>query len=234
MTNYLVITGGSRGIGESTIQVFLREGWSVINLSRSSCEIAKVINITADFSTMNWAENIQEPLLNILKKPHKIALVHNASAHGKNDVQTLSAIELREAFEVNIVAPVQLNQIVLKKMSEGSSIIYLGSTLSEKAVKNAASYVISKHAVVGLMRSTCQDLVDLPIHTACICPGFTDTAMLRDHLNQDKKVLQAIKHKVGANRLIQPTEIAELVWFCANNPVINGSVIHANLGQIES
>ena len=42
------------------------------------------------------------------------------------------------------------------------------------------SYVVSKHALVGMMRATCQDLAGREIHTACICPGFTDTEMFRD------------------------------------------------------
>ena len=69
------------------------------------------------------------------------------------------------------------------------SIIYIGSTLSEKGVANSCSYVTSKHAVVGLMRSTTQDLVGKGIHTACICPGFTDTEMLKNHVGGSKEIL---------------------------------------------
>eukprot|EP01043_Picozoa_sp_COSAG02_P056833 COSAG02_NODE_6801_length_3352_cov_170.007378_3_plen_92_part_00 len=52
---------------------------------------------------------------------------------------------------------------------------FVGSTLSEKAVANTASYVTAKHAMVGLMRATCQDLAAAaaPVHTALVCPGFT-------------------------------------------------------------
>jgi 3-oxoacyl-[acyl-carrier protein] reductase len=38
---------------------------------------------------------------------------------------------------------------------------------------------------------------------------------------------------VSYGRLIDPVEIVETLFFCAQNPVINGSVLHANLGQIE-
>lgn len=151
-----------------------------------------------------------------------------------DSVVDLQASIFRNTLELNIVAPVKLNQLVLKKMLPGSSIIYIGSTLSEKAVKNAASYVITKHALVGLMRSTCQDLADTGIHTACICPGFTDTEMLREHLSHNPELLKLISNRVGAKRLIKPSEIAELILFCANHEVINGSILHAHLGQIEN
>ena len=119
-------------------------------------------------------------------------------------------------------------------MSAGSAILYVGSTLSEKAVANSFTYVTSKHAMLGMMRATCQDLAGLKIHTACICPGFTDTEMLRAHVGQDPDILESIAGGSALGRLIEPTEIADLLFFSAENPIINGAVLHGNLGQIES
>jgi NAD(P)-dependent dehydrogenase (short-subunit alcohol dehydrogenase family) len=116
-------------------------------------------------------------------------------------------------------------------MRNGSSVLYVGSTLSEKAVPHSFSYVVSKHAIVGMMRATCQDLVGRAIHTACICPGFTDTEMFRKHVPTE--ALDQIRAMSAYGRLITPEEIAETLFWAANNPVINGAVIHANLGQVE-
>lgn len=82
------------------------------------------------------------------------------------------------------------------------------------------------------MRSTCQDLDNTGIHTCCVCPGFTNTQMLRDRIADKPEVIAAIEQQVCAKRLIEPNEIAELLFYCAEHPVINGSVMHANLGQI--
>jgi NAD(P)-dependent dehydrogenase (short-subunit alcohol dehydrogenase family) len=94
--------------------------------------------------------------------------------------------------------------------------------------------VVSKHAQLGMMRATCQDLMGSGIHTALICPGFTDTEMLRTHLGDDPEVEQAIAGMNSFNRLIEPDEIAELIRWAHHNPVINGAVLHANLGQKEN
>ena len=120
------------------------------------------------------------------------------------------------------------------RMAAGSSIIYIGSTLSEKAVPGRATYVASKHAIVGLMRSTTQDLFGAGIHTACVCPGFTDTEMLRPVLDADPALRDAVLKMVSFGRLLDPKEIADVVAFAAATPAINGAVIHANLGQRES
>lgn len=110
---------------------------------------------------------------------------------------------------------------------------YIGSTLSEKGVPGSASYVSSKHAIAGLMKVTCQDLKGRDIHTACICPGFTATEMLVEHLGNDSELSDQILGMQTMGRLIQPNEIAHVVEFCATNQCVNGSVIHCNLGQVE-
>ena len=58
--------------------------------------------------------------------------------------------------------------------------------------------------------------------------------MLKGHLGDNPEIYAQIASGVALKRLAQPTEIASTIWFCSQNPVINGSVVHANLGQIES
>ena len=229
----LIITGASRGIGHAIAQQFLREQWQVCNLARHECDISRVENILVDLSQQQWPHSIAAQLAKILEQRTQICLVHNAAAHDKDSIQSVSPERLRQIFEINLIAPLKLNQLILPFMKNNSSIIYIGSTLAEKAVKNAASYSISKHAAVGMMRATCQDLDNMGIHTCCVCPGFTDTQMMRQHIGEDPSVIQSIKEMVTARRFIEPEEIANIVYFCATNPVINGSVIHANLGQVE-
>ena len=160
-------------------------------------------------------------------------MIHSAGLLLKDSIEDVSSENFMRVLQVNIISATQLNQILLPFMANGSSIIYIGSTLSEKGVANSCSYVTSKHAVVGLMRSTTQDLVDKGIHTTCICPGFTDTEMLKNHVGGSKEILREISKGIAFNRLVNPEEIAKTLFFAAENPVLNGSIIHANLGQIE-
>tara|TARA_E500000075_G_scaffold102499_1_gene94438 strand:- start:616 stop:1092 length:477 start_codon:yes stop_codon:yes gene_type:complete len=157
--------------------------------------------------------------------------VHNAARLAHDCVAEVSPEELRSVYEINLIAPAVLNRMLLPSMSPGSSILYVGSTLGEKAVPGSFSYVTSKHASIGMMRATCQDLAGSGVHTACINPGFTDTEMLRDHIPAD--VMPEIAQMSAYGRLIEPSEIARTLLFAAQTPVINGSVMNANLGQIE-
>jgi len=229
----LVITGASRGIGREVAALFYRSAYHVMNLSRSPCDLPFVQNIQLDLSDKHWSEVIVKQLHNAAEDSDEVCLIHSAAMLNNDSINTLDADTLRRVLEVNVVAPQKLNQILLPAMKTGSSILYVGSTLAEKAVPNAYSYVLSKHAGAGMMKANCQDLAGRGIHTASVCPGFTDTEMLRAHLGNDLSSLTRIAEHSTFQRLIKPVEIARTLLFCAENPVINGSLIHANLGQIE-
>eukprot|EP00811_Abedinium_folium_P010438 NODE_19656_length_833_cov_3.873938.p1 GENE.NODE_19656_length_833_cov_3.873938~~NODE_19656_length_833_cov_3.873938.p1 ORF type:complete len:161 (-),score=63.64 NODE_19656_length_833_cov_3.873938:351-800(-) len=146
------------------------------------------------------------------------------------------------------MAPAVLTQALLPYMAPGSSVIYIGSTLCEQAVPGRLSYVTSKHALVGLMRATVQDLFGTGIHTACICPGFTDTPMLQSALRgtdaegeqeEDARQVEerrrarqkSIEGMVSFGRLVRPDEIAAMIGTVSVSPAVNGTVMHLNLGQ---
>ena len=227
----LVITGASSGIGYATAQTFLSDGYHVINLSRSGCDIDGVVNFSGDLADPSFIPSISESMAAAVADADNLCLVHNAARLVHDTVQDIETEALRQIYEINLVAPTMLNRLLLPHMTEGSSILYVGSTLGEKAVPGSFSYVVSKHASIGMMRASCQDLAGTGVHTACINPGFTDTEMLRDHIPDD--VMPDIAQMSAFGRLIEPAEIGKTLLFAAQNPVINGSVINANLGQIE-
>lgn len=234
----LVVTGGSKGIGRAVIARFLSDGFAVLNISRSPCVLEGVINLALDMSELAWVE-AAKPLLEktvsqlLPAGQGQVVLVHNAAVMQKDRANDVQGADFSRVLQLNVIAPSQLNQLLLPAMAPGSAIVYVGSTLSEKAVANTCSYVTSKHALVGLMRATCQDLAGRGIHTNCVCPGFTDTEMLRAHVGGDQSILDSIASGVTFNRLIHAEEMAEAIYAAASQPVFNGAVIHANLGQVE-
>jgi NAD(P)-dependent dehydrogenase (short-subunit alcohol dehydrogenase family) len=228
----LVISGASSGIGLATAEAFLGNGYTVVNLSRRKCPLDAVTQINCDLSQPGFLDTISGQLNTLLGNAEEIVLIHNASMLENDSAVETPSQAFRTVLEVNLVAPNTLNYYMIPLMKPGSSVIYVGSTLSEKAVPGSFSYVTTKHASVGMMRATCQDLAGRQIHTACVCPGFTDTEMLRQHVPSE--AMDAVAGMSAFGRLITPQEIAETLHWAATHPVVNGSVIHANLGQVEN
>jgi 3-oxoacyl-[acyl-carrier protein] reductase len=228
-----IITGASVGIGSATAQAFMEEGFTVFSLARRECPVQGVTSLTCDLADEASINSTADKLEQALKGSAQVALVHNASQMRKDRVDDCNSESLGQVMSTNVIAINSLNQRLLPIMPSSSSVLYVGSTLSEKAVPGSFSYVVSKHAQLGMMRATCQDLMGRGIHTAMICPGFTDTEMLRTHLGNDPEVEAAVAGMNSFNRLIAPDEIAELIRWAHHNPVINGAVLHANLGQKE-
>lgn len=230
MRRGLIVTGGSRGIGGAIAERFLEAGYEVVSLSRSPSPVAGVEHLICDIEALDSVEPAAELAARRAADWAETVLIHNSALHRHDTIDALSGRDLLAALSANLAAPQVLNHVLAPGMRSGSSILYIGSTLAEKAVGGAASYVVSKHGMIGMMRATCQDLAGRGLHTACICPGFTDTEMLRAHVGDD---IGGITAMVAAGRLVRPDEIAELAWVCARNPALNGAVLHANLGQIE-
>ncbi len=229
----VIITGASRGIGRATAELFIKSGDTVFNISRSPSPVEGITNVAIDLAG-DTAEAEVAGFCDTAIESGEITLIHNAARLTNDSVSGIETDDFRTTVDINIIAPQILNKALLPRMQSGSSIVYVGSTLSEKAVPNSYSYVVTKHAMIGMMRATCQDLAGTGIHTACVCPGFTNTEMLRAHVGDDQEILDSIASGSTFGRLIEPEEIASTIHFAAKNAVLNGAVIHANLGQIES
>ena len=228
----VVISGASKGIGKAAAAQFSEAGHLVFNLSRTPANLPGIENVQIDLAGAQAVQEVAAFADSL--KPGVFHLIHNAARLTSETVRSDDIDNFRSVININVIAPQILNAALLPKMNAGSSIIYIGSTLSEKAVPNSFSYVVTKHAMIGMMRATCQDLAGSGIHTACVCPGFTNTEMLRAHVGDSQEILDSIAAGSTFGRLVEPTEIAKTICFAADNPVINGAIIHANLGQIEN
>ena len=138
------------------------------------------------------------------------------------------------AKAVHLTQIVEHGVVVANMLAQHAGI---GEAGTDECGMNASAHEVltgcPHHAQLGMMRATCQDLMGRGIHTALICPGFTDTSMLRQHVGHDDTVLDNLGEMNSFGRLVAPSEIADLILWAHDHPVINGSVMHGNLGQVE-
>lgn len=102
----------------------------------------------------------------------------------------------------------------------GGSIVNVGSISSFVGQAGTPVYTTAKHAVVGLTRSIALDYAGKGIRCNCICPGITDTPMLREHLDvlpDPEAALATRLRRVPLGRALTPENIARSILFLAGD-----------------
>lgn len=228
----VIVTGASTGIGLAIAERFASRGHRVISLARRRCPVDIVESLLIDLAGADVVPRLLPQLLSKLPTGQGVIhLVHNAAALPHDDALKVEGPVLERTLRLNVVTPALLNAAIIPCMAHGSSIVFVGSTLSEKGAPRRLSYVTGKHAMLGLMRATVQDLWGRGINTMCVAPGFVDTGMLRPVLEADPMFEREVLDMVSYGRLLEPEEVAEIVEFATRTPALNGALINANLGQ---
>lgn len=225
-----IITGATRGIGAAAASTFQKNNWQVICLSRKKPQDDTIKHVQVDLADFDIKE-IESSLITDLQHAEVISFIHCAGITASDSIENIEEKDLKMMMAVNVFSAIKLIHFLIPFMKENSSAVLVGSTLSYIGVPTTCSYIISKHALVGLMRSMTQDLAYKKIHACCVCPGFTDTEMLQELAQSRNCNVNDFRGIQLFNRFIQPQEIADLIYFCSQNPIVNGGVIQANMGQ---
>jgi NAD(P)-dependent dehydrogenase (short-subunit alcohol dehydrogenase family) len=226
-----LITGGASGIGRATALLFAREGAAIaladVNADggrRVADEIIKAGG-TAFFEPMDVTRAADCRRL-VERAIHKFGridiLFNNAGIIRRATVLDLSEDDWDRVMAVNVKSIYLLSREVIPHMQEagGGAIINTASGWGLAGGAKAAVYCASKGAVVLLTKAMSIDHGPQKIRVNCICPGDTDTGMLRDEaqqLGQEKSrfLVEAAKRPLG--RVGTPEEIAQAALYLASN-----------------
>lgn len=146
--------------------------------------------------------------------------VQTLDDYSDNDWDHLMAVNVRSIF-----LSLRSGLPHLRKNSR-SYVVNLGSISSFVAQASTPAYTASKHAVLGLSRSIALDYAAAGLRCNCICPGITDTPMLRYHLGSSvAERLSARLQRVPIGRALQAKEIAQaaLYFSCEDSAGITGT-----------
>jgi len=226
-----VITGGAGGIGRSTALLFAREGAAVtiVDLNQpAGIEVVREISIgggraifeRADVTRASDCRRVIERTVQEFGGIH--VLFNNAGIIRRASVIEISEDDWDAVMAVNVKSIFLMSREVIPIMANagGGSIVNTASGWGLAGGGRAAVYCASKGAVVLLTKAMAIDHGGQKIRVNCICPGDTDTAMLRGEARQlgeaeDRFLSDSAKRPLG--RVGTPEEIAQAALYLASD-----------------
>lgn len=222
-----VVTGGTRGIGFSVVELFLKNGASVALLgSRQETvdkALAKLREINPDYPVIGMAPDltdyaaVEATMAAVKEKFGRIdILVNNAGISARDPLLQYKPEDFEHIMDVNVTAVFNGCRAVAPIMKEqgGGSIINTSSMVSIYGQPAGVGYPTSKFAVNGLTKSLARELGRSNIRVNAVAPGVTRTDML---VALPKEVLDRVSAPIPLGRVGEPEEVANCFLFLASD-----------------
>lgn len=236
----VMITGANGGIGNALVNVFAEQGADIIAHARkktidfedqlqkvSKKNHVEVLPVYFDLTDYTEMKNVIRELMK--EKKMVDVLVNNAGINHGSLFQLTSIDEIRNIFEVNLFAQMELTQLILKMMvrKRSGSVINIASNSGEALLLGNSAYGVSKAALIAWTKTLAAEMGKQGIRVNAIAPGLTDTQMGKDvEINMGKEMAVS----TAMDRKAQPREIAEIALFLASedSSFVNGQTIKAD------
>lgn len=231
---HVVVTGASRGIGSTIAASLAGRGAQVSLLGRSAENLQTVskalggTSIAAPIATdVTDAASVAAAFARAREHfGHVHILVNNAGQAASAKFTDTDAALWNRIMAVNVTGTYLCTlQAVPDMLQIGfGRIVNVASIAGLRGAPYISAYVASKHAVIGLTRSLALEFANKNITVNAVCPGYTDTDIVREAIaNIVKKTgrseAEALASLVATNpqrRLITPEEVAHTVtWLCS-------------------
>ena len=233
MDKWVLITGGTKGIGRAVANCLAKAGYQLILTYASDVEAAEsargallqqhgvtVELLRADITDPRAVEEIDTFLR---ERSYRLdALVLNAGITCRDPFEQIQPADWMRVFQANVHFPVFLLQRIVDLLNERGSVVFTGSLMGIEPHSVSLAYGVTKSAVHALVKNLVKFMAPYGLRVNAVAPGFVDTEWQK---NKPKEIRQNIERKVALGRFCDPDELAEVYRMLIENSYFNGEIV---------
>jgi 3-oxoacyl-[acyl-carrier protein] reductase len=234
-----IITGGARGIGKATAQIFTKEGakvilWDMLDAGEETAQELRDQGYSAEFMKLSVTDipALEAATQKIIEQYGRIdILINNAGITRDRSLLKMSHEEWTQVLDVNLTGVFNCTKAVVPYMVENKygRIVCTSSIVGITGNFGQTNYSATKAAIIGMVKTWAKELGKHNITANAVAPGFilTDmTDMIPDEVRN-----QTIAG-IPAKRMGMPDDIANAYLYLASEEAsyVNGHTLSVNGG----
>jgi NAD(P)-dependent dehydrogenase (short-subunit alcohol dehydrogenase family) len=223
-----VVTGGTSGIGETTVRLFVSEGARVVIVARRPGPgddlVAELGPETTRFLSGDVASEVTaKTAINLAESWGGVdILVNNAAIDWVSPILETSEADVRRVLDTNFIGAFLMQREAARRMLERGrgSIINLTSRNASVGVPTMGLYAAAKGALLSLTRAAAIEWAGQGVRVNAVAPGLTATPLVRTWINEQEDPVafeKAVAAAIPQGRMAQPIDIANAILFLASD-----------------
>ena len=241
MSRVTVITGGTSGIGRGIVEKILANSEKddlifatyAHNAEKAECcwdsltpdDQEKLVILKADMSSyeemMTFVETVKK------QAGHVDWLISNAGISTYDKFADYTFEEWNRIVNTNLSIPVFMIKEFMPVMTEGGSVLFMGSYAGQQAYSSSVVYGVTKAAVHFLTKSLVKEFEPRGIRVNAVAPGFIQTPW---HETRTQESYERINRKIALHRFGKIQEVADMAYSILTNHYMNGSIVDIHGG----
>lgn len=241
MNKNVIVTGGSRGIGEAIVRLLAESGCNVVlNYNKSEVKAKKIqeelknkgYDIEIFKADVSKREDCKKLIEYSLEKFGKIdVLVNNAGISEYKLFTDITDDEWNNMLQTNLNSVFYMSQEIAKHMinRKSGNIINISSIWGMVGASCEVHYSVSKAGVNGLTKALAKELGPSNIRVNAVAPGETNTDMKKGLTEEE---LKDIEEQTPLRKIGEPIDIARCVKWLVEDEFTTGQIISPNGGWV--
>ena len=237
----VLVTGAARGIGAGIAEAVVDEGGAValLDLDPAGAETAARLGDAAHYFACD-VRSLAEVERAVAEAERALGgldgLVNNAGINAYFDAVDMTEEDWDTVFAVDLKAAWMLAKAALPGLIERrGSIVNISSIQAQLTIEGFFPYAAAKAGLEGLTRSLALEYAPQGVRVNAVAPGYTDTRLLREWLDQQpdpQAALDSVLGKIPMRRVATPREIGNVVAFLLSDQssAITGATIAVDGG----